>query len=100
MEPRPLLKLSLSAAATADHGRAPAARPPSIKPRRERLTGICRLPEGLEEAPSGAALVLVDRALVVRRGQGHAHRRRHDARLDAGLAQPHAVVDGVEICNA
>ena len=55
---------------------------------------------GLEEAPARAALVLIDRALVVGGRQRHAHGRGHHARLDGGLAQHHAAVELLEVRHA
>src|SRR5262245_48077051 len=82
IEPRAPLMFRLSAAPTADHGSRQAEAPPSSSERRARLADIGGLRERLEEAPAGRALVLVDRALMLGSGQRHAHRRRHDARLD------------------
>src|SRR5437899_1003039 len=100
IEPRAPPMLSLSAAPTADHGSRQTELAPSSRARREGLASIDGLREGFEEALPRRALVLVDRALVLGGGQRHAHRRRHDARLDARLAQHHAVVEIVEVGNA
>src|SRR3954468_10178785 len=78
-------------------GSRQAAAPSRLRrPNRGRRsdTGVL---EGLEEPPAGAALVLVDRALVIGRRQRQTHRRRHDARLVGRLADHHAAVELVEI---
>src|SRR5581483_2754450 len=98
--PWSLLIVSRSDAARPCPGAARAPAAPANRERRDKLGGNRRLLEGLKVAPVGAALVLVDRALVIGGGQRHAHRRRHDARLDGRLAQHHAAVELVEIDDA
>src|SRR5262249_12359358 len=68
--------------------------------RAQRLKRINAFLVGLEEPPAGAALVLVDRALVIGGRQRHADGCGHHARLDRGLAQHHAAVELVEVGHA
>src|SRR5215831_5270640 len=98
MEPKlaPILRFSTAAAGPAMTSASSTGR----APRAQRLKRINTLLVGLEEPPAGAALVLVDRALVIGRRQRHADGCGHHARLDRGFAQHHAAVELVEVGHA